>query len=150
MTETLEQLEKAGPRAIIALLLWKNRHANPNLAVTITQADMDALKQCLEYQEAAPDVAIWRKPGAVLVGLVEKGTELKDKDGQQTSMGNAITPVENNQGDLDRANSAKALTALKEQAPLLARRLRSEDQAGICSSDTVSLCADALIRLANA
>lgn len=168
----LDALAKAGPRVIMALMLWKLRHHNPGMSLTLTPEDVQGLQACLDYQQIEAEVVIMRpqgrpaiteaipsRPGGppgisprpadppkpfVIVALVEKGTS------SPMSAGNNITPIENNEADLARARSAMELADLREAAPRYARQLRAEDAAGICSRDTVTACANALDRLARA
>lgn len=141
----LDKLVKAGPRSLIALLLWKDRHRNPSMAVTIIERDVLALEQCCEYQQIEPSVEIWRRPSGVIVGLVQKGTLLKDKTtGEITSLGDAITPVENNQADKDKADAEKILSAIRASANGVAARLLAEDAAGIATRSTIEEAAHAL------
>lgn len=131
-------------------MLWKNRHRNPGLSVTVTQKDIDGLKQCLDYQKLEAEVNILRRPDSVVIALVERDTQLTDKDGTVTSLGNAISPIENNEADFEKAAKEKRLQGIREMAPQLAARLLSEDLAGICSRDTVTQCAEALQVLSKA
>ncbi len=140
----LDALITAGPRALIALLLWKDRFRNPSMSISITEADVTGLKQCTEYLEVEPSVEIWRRPSGVIVGLVQKGTMIKDKAGTITSLGDAITPIENNQADKDKADQARRLNEIRATAPALAARLLSEDAAGIATRSTIEEAAQAL------
>lgn len=145
----LDKLVTAGPRSLIALLLWKERHRNPSMAVTISERDVQGLEECCTYQKLEPVVEIWRRPSGVIVGLVQKGTTLKDKaTGEITSLGDAITPIENNQGDKDKADAERTLSAIRAGAPALAARLLSEDAAGIATRSTIEEAAQALRVLA--
>lgn len=141
----IDRLIKAGPKSLIALLLWKDRFRNPSLAITITERDVQGLEQCCEYQKIEPVVEVWRRPSGVIVGLVQKGTMIKDKTtGEITSLGDAITPIENNQADKDKADQARNLNEIRATASALAARLLSEDAAGIATRSTIEEAAQAL------
>ena len=144
----IDVLMKSGPRALIALLLWKDRMRNPSLSVTITERDLERLEKCVRFQKVEPATEIWRKPNGVIVALVQKGTTLKDKDGNITSIGDAITPMEDNQADKDRADAMRQLNEIRENAGKLAARLLAEDAAGIATRSTIEEAAHALRVLA--
>lgn len=144
----LDALVKAGPRALLGLLLWKDRHRNPSMTVTISERDVTGLKACTDYQEVEPAVEIWRKPTGVIVGLVQKGTMRKDEAGAITSLGDAITPIENNQADKDKADHERSLNEIRASAPDIAKRLLAEDAAGIATRSTIEEAAQALRVLA--
>lgn len=146
----LDKLTTTGPRGLIALLLWKDRMRNPAMAVTITERDLEGLEKCVTFQKVEPAVEIWRKPNGVIVAMVVKGTTLKDKEGNITSIGDAITPLEDNQADKDRADAVRQLNDIRANANSLAARLLSEDAAGIATRSTIEECAQALRVLAQA
>lgn len=135
--DDLDRLAAADPRKVIALMLWKARHRNPDMAVQITQRDIDGFNACVTYLKVEPDVDICRPQGRpaqeripamgnrrevpghpaepprpfVVVRLVEKGTE------------NMIRPVEDNEEDNDKRIAAERLVDIRAQAPGLAARL---------------------------
>lgn len=135
--DALDHLAEGDPKGVIALMLWKERHRNPDMAVQITQRDIDGFKACTGYLKVEPDVDILRPEGRpaqegipqmgtrrevparaaepprpfVVVRLVEKGTE------------NMIRPVEDNEEDNDKRIAAEKLVEIRAQAPGLAARL---------------------------
>ena len=147
----LDELHQAAPKALLGLLLWRDRFRNPSLSVTLTERDLQGLKECTDYLKVVPAVEIWRRPNGVIVGLVQKGTQIHDKTtGEMTSLGDAITPVENNQADKDKADNARRIQAIRDAAPALAARLISEDSQGIATRSTITEAAEALRLLASA
>src|SRR5258708_10680054 len=121
----------AGPlKDVIALMLWKNRHNEPELNVQLTERDLSAFKACVEYLHVTPEVRIVRPQGMpgheaipatrtrsaipaaeptppkpyVTICLVERGTE------------NAIRPVENNEQDWQAAAEAKNFNRARDRA----------------------------------
>lgn len=163
-TDPLDRLAKAGARDIIALMLWQGRFNNPSMAMQITPRDIEGLEKCLKHQKLEAEVVIMRPSGRpaqealqggpgqrsvaarpadpprkfVVVALVEKGSKT------DMGPGNAITPMEDNQADYDRAAAAKQLQETKAGAHDLAARLLSEDAAGIATRSTIEAAAHAL------
>jgi len=166
MTEKdpLDRLAKAGARDIIALMLWQNRFNNPSMSVQLAASDLEGLEKCVQFQKLQAEVVIMRPKGRpaqdpipaspgrmavpgrpadpprpfVVVALVEKGSS------SETSPGNAITPMEDNEQDYARANAAKQLAEVKAGAAGLAGRLLAEDAAGIATRSTIEEVAHAL------
>ena len=146
----LDELHQAAPKALLGLLLWRDRFRNPSLSVTLTERDVIILKACRDYQAVQPQVEIWKRPGGLIVAVVQAGTKLADKAGNITSLGDAITPIEDNQGDKDKADTARRIQAIRDAAPALAARLISEDSQGIATRSTITEAAEALRLLASA
>ena len=168
--DVLDRIARMAPKEIIALMLWQDRHANPGLARTITTKDLEGLEACLAYLKVDAEVQVIRPPGRpaqeafttkdrgtipavpagppkpfVTVALIEKGSGTTPTG---PVVGNAITPVENNEKDYDRAMEAKALQRLRETAPTLAAQIRNDEARGILSKATILEAADALLALA--
>jgi hypothetical protein len=127
----LEAFAAAKPDQHIALLLWKNRHPNPDLAVTVTEADLKAYMDCMSYLKVTPEVKVVLRKNYVGIVLVQEGT------GDETSPGNAIKVVENNEADAQKGEAAEAIKRMRERAPDLAYRLEVDAQAGTFSADMV-------------
>lgn len=144
------ELHRAAPKALIGLLLWRDRFRNPSLSVTLTERDVLGLKACADYQNIEPVVEFWKRPSGLIVAMVQGGTKLTDKDGNITSIGDAITPIEDNQADKDNADYARRLQAIRDNAPALAARMISEDAQGIATRSTITEAAEALRLLASA
>lgn len=162
--DALDQLARGDPKEVIALMLWKGRHRNPDLYAQIEEKDLAGFQACMAYQKVTPTVMIKRPQGTpeqpalpatrgrsarpaipatgpkpfVIVALVEERTE------------NAIKPVENNQADYDVAQDAATVRKARDQAPELARRILAGAQSGDSSLSDIQDAADALITLARA
>lgn len=93
---------------------------------------------------------IWKRPSGLIVAMVNSGTKMVDKAGNITSLGDAITPIEDNQADKDKADQARGIQAIRDAAPGLAARLISEDSQGIATRSTITEAAEALRLLASA
>ena len=148
-TTPLAELHQAAPKALLGLLLWRDRFRNPSLSVTLTERDVVSLKACCDYQGVQPQVEIWKRQNGLIVAMVNAGTKLLDKAGNITSIGDAITPIEDNQADKDKSDTARRIQAIRDGAPALATRLLSEDSQGIATRSTITEAAEALRTLAS-
>ena len=115
----------------IAMILWKFRHQAPDLAVTISEVDLEAYRACLNYLKVEAEVKVVLRPNYVGIVLVQAGT------GDETNPGNAIKVVENNEEDAARGEAAEQVSRMRERAPDLAYRLEVDAQAGTFSADMV-------------
>jgi hypothetical protein len=61
--DPLDELATGDLKRIIALMLWKQRHENPEMAVLINRKDLKGLRDCAAYLEVEPDVRIFRRQG---------------------------------------------------------------------------------------
>lgn len=149
------------PKKVLALMLWKARHQQPDLYVQLTEQDLDGFEACTSYLKVKPDVMIKRPQGLpaqeaipssgsrravqgreatppkpyVVVALVEAGTE------------NSFRPIENNQADYDTAQQVQEMKRAKEMAPMLAGRLMQQAQTGDSSLSDLMDAANALVAL---
>lgn len=127
--------ENSNQDAIIALLIWKMRHTLPALVVQITQADREAFKQSLDYNEQTVKVNVEDRKGTTLVHLTDEKT------------GDQIIVTENNEADADRADAAKVLRMVKQSAPELAARLRHDLASGSWADSLVDEVCQTLVTL---
>lgn len=167
--DPLDELAQGDPRMIIALMLWKNRHREPDLYVQLDQRDIDGFKACVNYLKVKPAVMIRRPeeiPGTpaipaagnrravparpsiparnyVMVALVEQG-----KDGKPSE--NAIRPVENNEEDFDQQKDTASIKRAKDNAQDLANRLLKAAASGDYSLSDMQDAASDLVLLARA
>lgn len=164
----LDRIAKLPPKSIIALMLWKDRHRNPGLAISITEQDMTGLDACLAYLKIEAEVQIIRPRGRppqaaatsrerglipatpgepsrpfVSVALIEKGSA--ETEGV---LGNAIVPCENNEEDAKRADQARRLDLIRPQIPAIMNRMRDERASGMLSEQTIEDACEALQALA--
>jgi len=141
----MQAFAQAAPQEHIALLLWKMRHANPELAVTVTEADVKGYMDCISYLKVTPEVKVFEHRGATVIALLEKDTEIRDKTtGALVSRGNAIKPVENNEADFQRAEQHERVRMIRQTAPQLAQTLLNAANRGEFSEDLVREAAQAL------
>lgn len=162
--DILDQLAQGDPLEVIALMLWKARHREPDMYVRIDANDIRAFQDCCRYLKVDYQVQIVR-PAAipaspalpahgnrravparpeiparpyVMVKLVERGTE------------HVIRPVENNQADFDTAADAATVRKARDQASDLAQRLVNQAASGEYSASDMTDAANALLLLARA
>ena len=160
----LDNLVSAGPEAAIAMLLWKNRHANPQMSVQVEEKDCDGLKQCLDFLEITkPQIRILRPPGTPATPgrealgnrravMPHPGTppknyvviQMVDQDG------NAFVPIENNEEDAKLRDATRAKQRMKDRAPLIAEQLLNELATGGFTDGTIREAAISLVGLAKA
>lgn len=159
--DPLDALAEGDPKRVIALMLWKARHREPDMYVKIDEKDIQGFEECVTYQKLKPDVMIKRPPGLpaqaaipatgnrrpvparaatppkpyVIVTLVEDGTE------------NVIRPVENNQQDYDTAQDMAQVRKARDQAPTMAQRLLEQGRTGEFSLSDITDAANALLIL---
>ena len=162
--DPLDALVEGDPKDVIALLLWKNRHGNPELCAQITEADIKGFKDCCEYQEIEPEVRIYRPAGRpateaipatgtrpavaarpadppkpyVLAALMVKGKQ------------DSFRPVENNQEDFDRAKDAEKIRLAVNQAQRHADNVIRCATSGESSLSEMQDAANALLLMARA
>lgn len=124
------------PLDMIALLLWKDRYRNPEMAVQITDKDVSEWQQCTEYLGVTPKVLIHRPGGKLVVQVVDE-------------RGNSIVPIESTGEGADARDHSAALRAARNKAGELAARLRNDFTSGAFSLSTLNEAADTLLILAN-
>lgn len=160
--DELDVLADADPKRVIALMLWKARHTNPDLSVVISHEDIKGLADCTSYLEVTPEVLIERPQGApaapgipargrraavparaaegprpfVVVALVQKGT----KDG--------FKPIENSEEGAAKRDQAVAWQKAKDAAAVLASSLMNMAATGDYSTSVVQEASAALRALA--
>jgi hypothetical protein len=149
------------PARAIMMLFWKARHQNPQFSIDITDKDLVAFDQCMEYLEVEPQIRVFRPqgmpphPGApatesrsaipprpagppkpyVVIQMVDKN-------------GDAIVPIENNEEDLQRSQAAQRIRNVAKGASQLADQLMADLRANVTSSSTITEAANALKMLA--
>jgi len=122
--------------SLIALILWKIRHHLPALVIQITPADREAFQQSLDYNEQTLKLNVEDRKGTTLIHLTDEKT------------GDQIIQNENNEADLDRAEAAKNLRMLKQNAPELGKQLKHDLNQGTISEDLLDEVCNALVTLA--
>lgn len=145
--DALDALVTGDPKEVIAMLLWRNRLRAPELAMMITDQDVAAFRQCVDYLEVQHEVRIFRPMAGpqitnqvpanyVVACLVEKGTT------------NAIRPIENNEQDYAAAERAEKIRRVRDSAPQLVGQVRSSAQSGSYSDAEINELCEALLTLA--
>lgn len=120
---------------LMSLMIWKVRHSLPALVIQITQADREAFKQSLEYNEQTVKLNIEDRNGTTLIHLTDEKT------------GDQIIATENNEADLDRAQDAANLRMLKQSAPTVVRQLQFDLAQGTISNATIEEACNTLLAL---
>jgi hypothetical protein len=131
------KLNIENPTQLIAQILWHHRFEHPSLSVTVKDRDIAALNQCLEFNKQTATVTIQQRDGFAIIVLTDE-------------KGNAITPVENNQEDYDKARAAKTMARMREEGPGLARAVANRAMAGEFSASEVNDLCQMVITLAGA
>jgi len=161
-SDILEETAAADPLRVIALMLWKDRLRNPDMYVQLTEADIRGLDDCATFLKVEPVARIRRPQGLpaqpaipatvrtlavaarpatpakpyVVVTLVDRKT------------GDVVRPVENNQDDYDRAQTASRYARARERAGFYSQRLIQMSKSGEYSTAEMDEAADALLTLA--
>jgi hypothetical protein len=160
--DALDALALGPVKDIVALMLWKNRHNEPDMAVKLTEHDLRGFRACVEYLRVVPEVRIVRPQGLpghggipvtrtrsaippqeptppkpyIVIALVEKGSE------------NAIRPVENNEEDFAAAAEAREFRHARDIALQIAGQLQRDVATGNYSSSTIDEAVKCLVALA--
>ena len=160
ITNQFDLLAEGDKREIIALMLWKSRHSNPDMTITIDAKDVAGLADCLAYLKLSKDVRIWRPPEIPATPpipamgrrpAIPGRPAIPARDVVIVQMvdeeGNAIIPVENNEQDFDAAAKAKTLARLRETVPDLANSVRNAAARGEFSGSMICDLAVAALAL---
>lgn len=161
--DALDALAKADPKEVIALILWKDRFRNPEMAVQITEQDITKWKACTEYLEVKPQVSIHRPQGRpAMPGSPATSTrsaipptpaepprpyvmvQILDQQG------NSITPIENDEEHAKIRDQANEVRRYRERAAGLASQMVNELRSGTIIDSTILEAAQALSALAKA
>lgn len=162
--DPLDVLVAGDPKDVIALILWKGRHRQPDLFAQITAADIKGFKDCCEYQKITPAVVIQRPEGrpaqeAIPAAHGRAAAPARPADPPKPFVmvtlcdgqtGNAIRPIENNQEDFDRQAQSAATRKARDQAPTMADNILRAVRTGEWSLSEMQDAANALLVLARA
>jgi hypothetical protein len=147
---------------VIALLLWKQRHENPNFTLELHPRDINGLKACVEYLEVTPTVRVFR-PGGVEATpervhprdpnkIIPGRPAIPPKPYIIVQMtdekGDAFVPIENNEQDFAKQQDAQKLQRMKDQAVTIARALQGDLTSGQFSTSTIADAINCLSALA--
>jgi hypothetical protein len=163
--DPLDQLAadaNADPKKIIALMLWKDRHRNPDMAVQIKPEDVQGFTDCVNYLEVEAEVVIVRPqghpgtPGAPAVGK-RRAIPARPAEGPRSwvavnlvrkGTADCIKPIENNEEDAKRSDQAEEFRRFRDRASGLARDLLNGIASGSYSTSVMQEAAQALNALA--
>lgn len=161
--DPLDALAQGDPKNVIALMLWKARHRNPDLFVQIDENDIVGFEACVQYLKAKPVVQIRRPEGLPEQAAIPATHNRRAVPARAATpakpyvivtitdeRGDAIKPVENNQADWDTAQDATQVRKARDQAPDLAARILNQARAGEFSLSDIQDAANALMILARA
>lgn len=165
--DTLDQLAadgNANPRRIIALLLWQDRHRNPEMSRQITENDLKGFTDCVNYLETETDVVILRPqghPGTAGVPAVGKRRAVPARPAEgprawvtvnlvRRGTMDSVKPIENNEDDARLRDQAEDVRRWRDKAAGIARELISGAASGSYSTSVMQEAAQALNVLARA
>lgn len=122
---------------LVPLMIWKVRHHLDGPIIRIDPKDREAFQQSLDYNEQKCRVNIEDRKGATLIHLT-------DDNGDQ------IIFTENNEADLDKAQTATKIKYVKQTAGQLAAQIRSDLAQGVMSQYTLMEACNTLDMLGKA
>lgn len=147
----------------IMLMLWKQRHENPDFTVMVDAADIKGFEDCVKYLEIEPRINIYRPQGLPAQEPIPANGRNRAVPGRAAQPprdyvvvqmvdadGNTFVPIENNERDLEKSQKAKTLKQLREGAPQLAAQLQADIQSNTISTATIQEAIEALKALAQA
>ena len=120
----------------LALVLWKMRHSNPEMSVTITKDDIDTLEQCEVYQKLTAAPAVVEASGKMFVNMVVEGTA------------DVFKAIESNEQDYQAAERAQKLRQARDQMPELVALVRGQMARGEFSESNITELIEAALLVA--
>lgn len=161
--DPLDALAQGDPKNVIALMLWKARHREPDLYVQIEEKDIAGFEACVEYLKVKPVVKIARPEGLQAQEAIAATGNRRAVPARSATppkpyvivtltdeKGDAIRPVENNEADFDIARDAQQLRRARDHAPELANRIVNQARSGEFSLSDIQDAANALLILSRA
>lgn len=118
---------------LIALLIWKLRRHIPNLEVELTVADMQECSRSL----GRGVVAVLGKKDGIVLQLVDSET------------GRSIAMSEDARIDNPLAVAMERMLVLRDKAPALAEKLRTQFRDGTLERETVHAAVESLLVLSD-
>ena len=160
-TDLLDQFEAASPFEAIAMLLWKNRHKNPDMTILVTAQDITGFRDCVNYLKVQPEVRIHRPAGRpASAGMAAKAGRpaIAPREAEPPkpfvvvqlvdAEGNAIKPVENNEADFQRNAVEERRRKVRQNAEATVARAHQELATGDITKGTMDELCDGLLLLA--
>jgi len=132
----LKAIAKGPADQTAALIFWKLRNQLPEFAVVLTEDDIKAFQDSMQYVEQSPKLIVDAHATKVIIRIADKVT------------GDMIRVEENNEAALDAKELAVKVRRAKEQAGNLVSTVRGEMAQGIFSDDTIRTLCDSLMLLA--
>lgn len=161
--DTFVERAQQNPAIALAMLLWKDRLRTPEFTIMVTEKDLKAFEDCIEYLKVKPTVKIERPQGLPAQPPTPAVGSRRATPGRAAqppkpfaliqmvdAEGNSFVAIENDQEAFDTAERAKALAALRQKAPIIASQLEVELSQNITSSDTQTQAIHILRTLATA
>lgn len=161
--DPLDALTTGDPQRVMALMLWKNRMRNPDMAVQIEEKDIQGFDDCVNYLKVKPQVRVYRPEGLPAQDAIPASANRRAVPARAATpprpyvivvltdqKGDVIRPVENNEEDFAAAQDQGRTQRYREQAQSLAGQLMNQAKTGEYSLAVMQECADALVALSRA
>lgn len=151
---------QATPTLAVQLILWKQRHSNPDMSVLITEDDLQGFRACVDYLEVEPTLRCFQPGGRPERPAFKKkdGTEVPAQPAippreecvvQLTDKGgNAITPIERSSEEQAKGRQGREVQQIKSKVPGLVADLRQMSMRGETSSAMLEEACGALLIMA--
>ncbi len=159
--DALDQLAKADPKEVMALLFWKDRHRNPEMAAQITEKDIAEFKACTEYLSVTPKVRIQRPQGIPAQERIPASGNRREVPAREAippkpyvivqvvdQNGDSFKPIESDEEGAKKRDLSDMLRQARDNAPMLSAQLAADARTGNYSSSLVLEAAEALAMLA--
>jgi hypothetical protein len=159
----LDALAQGDPKMVIALMLWKARHREPDMYVQIDEKDLAGFEDCVRYLKVKPNVRIFRPEGLLAQDAIPAQHGRRAVPARAATppkpyvmvtlvdeKGDLIRPVENNEADFDAARDAGQVRKARDQAGELANRIVNQARTGEYSLSDIQDAANALLILSRA
>lgn len=153
---------QANPAIAVQLILWKQRHSNPDMSVLITEDDWEGFRACVEYLEVEPQMRVFQPGGRPARPAFTKagGIEVPAQPGSPPreecvvqlvdKAGNSITPIERSAEEQAKGNQGRDLQRVKGKVPGLVADLRQMMARGETSTALFEEACGALLIMARA
>lgn len=146
-------------RRVIALMLWLNRFAEPDLYAKIDRADLEQFEACVGYLGVRPTVNIKRPQGRPAEPPMPPSGRFRGSPGREAEPpkdyvivtltdehGNRIAPVESDEQAFDKSRDAATMRSARDRAPDLVQHVLNGARTGETSlSDIQDLCDTVLL-----
>lgn len=128
-TETAKLLTNQPHAVIITAMLWAQRNRLDNMAMVIPDAEVEAFRKSLDYNEQKPKLVVEARNGYTVVRMEDATT------------GNAIVQSESDEKAQDRKEEAQRVRAAAQQARGAVEQAKLDLQSNTISNSTIlELC----------